>query len=63
MFNKKLKLSSRLTLLLILSCKKEAHVKTNKQTNNKWADVAWRLVGWARNQKVDVLKPFCEWPI
>lgn len=57
MFIKKPKLSSRLTLLLILSLKKEAHVKTNKQINNKWADVAWRLVGWVRYQKVGVLKP------
>lgn len=48
MFIKKPKLSSRLSLLLILSRKKEAHVKTNKQLNNKWADVAWRLVGWVR---------------
>lgn len=61
MFHQKAKLSSQLTLLLILSPKKEAHVtKTNKQ-NNKWADVAWRLVGWAHYQEVGILKLLSEW--
>lgn len=60
MFHQKAKLSSQLTLLLILSPKKEAHVtKTNKQ-NNKWADVAWRLVGWAHYQEVGILKLLSE---
>lgn len=64
MKNKSTKLSHQLTLLLILSPKKEAHVtKTNKQTNNKWADVAWRLVRCARYQKVGVSMPSSEWAV
>lgn len=59
MFQKNTERSSQHTLLLILSPKKEAHVtKTNKHINNKWADVAWRLVGWARYQEVGVFETF-----